>query len=436
MTSLPNDPLFGLQWYLYNTGQDGRTPRIDLNLIDEDPNTFNVWDDYSGRGVTIGIVDSGIDATHEDLAANYNSQPLGIIYNPDEGTPLEPSNAHGTNVAGIIAGVANNNIGITGIAFNSKITGFRQDDVTQEDASIIARQAAFDISNNSWGGLNPFEINFGSDPLFVQALEQAVSTGRNGLGTVFVWAGGNERLEGGRSDYGSPESSRHTIAVAAIDGNGIHAPYSNPGSSLLVSAFGDGDDERNIPASIVTTDVMGDVGANPPLDESAQDLENVNYTRLFNGTSSATPMVSGVVALMLEANPQLGYRDVQTILAYSSRQTDPNNGAWQFNGATTWNGGGLHVNPNYGFGLVDAHGAVRLAETWTGQRIRSNEQVVTGTSAPNLALPDVGIVTDSITIPVEVNLNYTELDLNLSHGGPRKSRHQPYLSCWYSKHPL
>ncbi|WP_159783653.1 S8 family serine peptidase [Sodalinema gerasimenkoae] len=418
MTSLPNDPFFGLQWYLYNTGQDGRTPRIDLNLIDEDPNTFNVWDDYSGRGVTIAIIDDGVEATHEDLAANYNSQPLGLIppYDPDEGRPLNPEDDHGTNVAGIIAGVANNNTGITGIAFNSQITGFRYDDITLEDASIIARQAAFDISNNSWGGSNAFDGNFATDPQFAEALETAVSTGRNGLGTVFVWAAGNERLEGLRSDYENAANSRYTIAVAAMDGNGIHAPYSNLGSSLLVSAFGDGDDEREIPASIVTTDLMGDAGGNPPQDESTQDLENVNYTRLFNGTSSSTPMVSGVVALMLEANPQLGYRDVQTILAHSARQTDPNNSAWQFNGATTWNGGGLHVNPNYGFGLVDAHGAVRLAETWTGQRTHGNEQVVQGTSAPNVVLPDVGAATDSITIPVGVNLNYTEITLNLTHG--------------------
>ena len=92
-------------------------------------------------------------------------------------------------------------------------------------------------------------------------------------------------------------------------------------------------------------------------------------------------MVSGIAALMLEANPNLGYRDVQEILAYTSRryilnQPAPGDSPWAENGAKNSNGGGLHYNLDYGFGLVDALAAVRLAETWEKQQVFTNEQVI------------------------------------------------------------
>src|SRR5262249_29839879 len=85
------------------------------------------------------------------------------------------------------------------------------------------------------------------------------------------------------------------------------------------------------------------------------------------GTSLSTPIVSGVIALMLQANPGLGIRDIQTILAYSSTLVDGGSPSWSYNGALNWNGGGLPTSATYGFGEVDALAAVRLAETWSQQ---------------------------------------------------------------------
>ncbi|KAE9412555.1 hypothetical protein Angca_005488, partial [Angiostrongylus cantonensis] len=82
------------------------------------------------------------------------------------------------------------------------------------------------------------------------------------------------------------------------------------------------------------------------------------------GTSFATPIVSGVIALMLQANPNLGARDIQNILALTAKRVDPNGSNWTTNGATNWNGGGMHASEDYGFGEIDARAAVRLAETW------------------------------------------------------------------------
>ena len=420
MVTRPNDFYFDEQWYLDNQGQGGRVVGVDLNVLE-------VWDDYTGQGVTVAVLDDGVERDHEDLQANYNSAPAGLsyVYRRD-GEPPTRNDNHGTSVAGIIA-AERNDIGITGVAYNSKITGFLNVDITEDDATPLEQQQFFDISNNSWGIDNPFESNFelAINAKARDALEQATRQGRNGLGTVFVWAAGNEFEAGASSNYGGYESSRFTIAVAAIDGDGIVAPYSVQGSNLLVSAFGDGDPNFGIPGSIVTTDRTGNRGYNPSPD-APNELDNFNYTGEFNGTSSATPMVSGVVALMLEANPNLGYRDVQEILAYSAVQTEPEDvdendiPNWAFNGAANWNGGGLHVNINYGYGLVDAHAAVRLAETWTTQHTLSNEQRLEAFSSSATALSDQAITNSTVTVVADAStadlmVDQVDIDIEVSH---------------------
>ncbi|MGB3494739.1 MAG: S8 family serine peptidase [Elainellaceae cyanobacterium] len=409
MALLPSDPLFQEQWYLNNTGQRGRTPGIDLNVID-------VWDDYTGQGVSIAIIDDGVERGHEDLSANFDSNPSALAdYSYGrEGAPFFFDDDHGTAVAGIIA-AERNTVGGVGVAFNASITSFSYYDITEFDASPLERQSAFDISSNSWGLDNPFQSNFDLPSYEVagEAIATAVSEGRKGRGTVFVWAAGNEFEVGASADYGSYESSRFTIAVAALDGDGVFAPYSVQGSSLLVSAFGDGDPGFNRPGTIVTTDRTGRAGYNSG--STFGELDDPNYTNQFNGTSSATPMVSGVVALMLEANPRLGYRDVQEILAYSARQNDPTQRRWAFNGATNWNGGGLHTNLNYGFGLVDAHAAVRMAESWTGQRTAANELSRSATSTEAMNLKDNALTTATLNIASPIQIDQVEIDIDLSH---------------------
>ncbi|MCC5897780.1 MAG: S8 family serine peptidase [Phormidium sp. BM_Day4_Bin.17] len=431
---LPNDPLFPQQWYLYNTGQGGRTPRVDLNLIDENPNTVNVWDEYSGKGVRIGIIDSEIQANHENLQSNYRPNFREAQLLPFR-IPPSWMDSHGTAVAGIIAGAANG-LGTRGIAYNSEITGFQFNtfflpfgpNVTQQ--SLLA-QASFDISNNSWGPNHPFSWNSNQESTawMEDAVETGIISGRDGMGTVFVWAAGNERQElGHHANYNNVVNSRYTIAVAAIDGHGVSAPYSNQGSNLLVSAFGDGDSSQGRPGTIVTTDLMGPYGSNRGRFLSNRaNLADLNYTSTFDGTSAAAPMVSGVVALMLEANPNLGYRDVQEILAYSARQNHVTHPDWRFNGAINWNGGGLHVNHDYGFGLVDAHAAVRLSETWTVQQMVlqppnssrpgtwESEASLSQSSMVPVTLVGLSDVSQTLTLPAGVELQHTEIEIDISH---------------------
>ncbi|MBD2480142.1 proprotein convertase P-domain-containing protein, partial [Anabaena sp. FACHB-83] len=295
------------------------------------------------------------------------------------------------------------------VAYGSTLASFRfsYSDINST-IRALQRLRNVDVANNSWGATVAFAADF-NNPLLTQAgqaIKDAAQFGRNGLGTAIVFAAGNSREGGLNTNYSNYTNSRQVITVAALDHNGFASSYSTPGASILVSAFGSGSF-----GSIVTTDRQGFEG-----------YDYGDYTYSFNGTSAAAPQVSGVVALILEANRNLGYRDIQEILAYSARQNDfYNQGGdyvWQINGANNLNGGGLHVSHDYGFGLVDAHAAVRLAETWQKQSVFSNEQSLSYSSGNlGLTIPDnddTGI-SSTLTVAAGLEIDWVEVDLNLTH---------------------
>ena len=156
-------------------------------------------------------------------------------------------------------------------------------------------------------------------------------------------AGGNDRADGGNTNYLSTSNNRFSITTGAINAETDlgtlqlgSAPFSNPVASILVSAPG---------SNIASTSRLIEN------DNGSVFGERYDVTQ---GTSFATPIVSGIVALMLEANPELGYRDIQEILALSARQFTDAATDWHYNGAVNWNGGAMHVSHDYGFGEVDA----------------------------------------------------------------------------------
>lgn len=393
----PTDPLFSRQWYLLNVGQTGGTPGIDLNVVP-------VWQDYTGSGVRVAIVDDGVDYRHPDLDTNYNlAADVDTARRLADGAPVLQFDNHGTAVAGLVAAERNGE-GAVGVAYGATLSSIRLDfenNVLADTVFALRQFVNFDVVNNSWGYVAPFVDNFADVAFapFQQALETAVKKGRDGLGTVLVFSGGNARLGGDSSNYHNLQNSRYSIAVAALNDRGDRTSYSSPGANLLVSAFG-GDSSTD---RIVTTDRLGRNGY------SLSD-----YTNSFGGTSAAAPMVAGVVALMLEANPQLGYRDVQEILAYSARQTDRRNPTWVTNGATNWNGGGLETSTDYGFGLVDAHAAVRLAETWQTQHTAQNEGRLEGQGA-SVVIRDNGTASSQVSLVGGLTIDQVEVTVDLNH---------------------
>ena len=189
-------------------------------------------------------------------------------------------------------------------------------------------------------------------------------------------------------DYDPFASSRYTIAVSSVGDADMVASYDEPGCAILAVTQSNG----NVRSIATTTTVS-------------------SWTTSFGGTSAAAPLAAGVVALMLEANPQLTWRDAQHILLETTRINDPNHGDWITNGA------GYDVNYYYGFGAIDAGAAVRAAETWLAvpHEIAADSGVIA--VDPNEGLiPDndpVG-VTQSVVIADDVRIESVELILNVT----------------------
>ena len=402
MAKILNDPHFKDQWHLWNTPYNRGTAGVDLNVLE-------VWKDYSGKGVTVGIVENVFEINHPDLAANYNAalQVNGLIEPPNTN-----DEAHANAVAGLVAAVAGNGIGGVGVAHGASITPFMPPWVLDEIEELNLNewygknkidgwnaQVSVDVSSNSWAS-DAFEKIIGGID-YLTSIQVATEKGRDDLGTVFVFGTGNFRKDNYSSNYSNLTNSRRTIAVAGLTADGVYASYSSLGANLLVSAF------ASEGLTVTTTDLLAEAGYGVG-----------DFAFNFGGTSAAAPMVSGVAALMLEANPYLGYRDVQEILAYSTRWNDSDNASWLINGAQNWNGGGLHHSIDYGFGLVDALAAVSLAETWQTQRTAANEQHRSQTSALAALIPDDGgatRLTDTLHIAKGIDLDYVEVDITINH---------------------
>ncbi len=357
------DPLFADQWHLSNTGQFSGTTGEDINVVP-------VWESCEdntcrGEGIRIAVVDDGMEITHEDLKSNvvvggsynYLTKNSSLAY-----SSKDKWSGHGQAVAGIIAGRDNNGIGVKGVAPRASLVGynFLMKGTDANGVNALTRSAAINhISSNSWGPPDGYGLYWGAPTSFLNAITTGLNTGRTGLGTIYVWAAGNG-YSGSMECPGCVDNSnedayannRGVIAVGAVSNLGFKSSYSEWGANLWVSAPGG---EFCGDHAITTTDRTGAVGINIDGIYSADDYSNRSYTKCMNGTSSATPIVSGVSALVLQANPNLGWRDVRYILAKTARQVDVAGGEW------TTNGGNLHFSHQYGFGVVDADAAVLMA---------------------------------------------------------------------------
>uniref|UniRef100_H0X116 Neuroendocrine convertase 1 n=1 Tax=Otolemur garnettii TaxID=30611 RepID=H0X116_OTOGA len=336
--NLFNDPMWNQQWYLQDTRMTAALPKLDLHVIP-------VWQKgITGKGVVITVLDDGLEWNHTDIYDNYDPE-ASYDFNDNDHDPFpryDPTNEnkHGTRCAGEIAMQANNRKCGVGVAYNSKVGGIRMLDGIVTDAieasSIGFNPGHVDIYSASWGPNDDGKTVEGPGRLAQKAFEYGVKQGRQGKGSIFVWASGNGGRQGDNCDCDGYTDSIYTISISSASQQGLSPWYAEKCSSTLATSYSSGDytDQRITSA----------------------DLHN-DCTKTHTGTSASAPLAAGIFALALEANPNLTWRDMQHLVVWTS-EYDPlaNNPGWKKNGA------GLMVNSRFGFGLLNAKALVDLAD--------------------------------------------------------------------------
>ncbi len=401
-----SDPLATQQWHLKNTGQNAFADGVGVAGMDINVDPVYSTFGFEGVGVTIAVVDTGLEILHEDLAANVVPGGSWNFLNgtTDPTNTVDTTGDHGTSVAGLIA-MARNTVGGIGVAPAAKLKGFNFIVSMQTNQNFIDSLGGSTANPNS-SDVFVFNQSFGVSPtndILIDPVREAqylsgVSSLRGGKGALYVKAAGNGfdgtcGLPGlivscENANFDPSNTLPYQIVVGSVNADGIKASYSTAGSAIWVSAPGG---EFGLNAAVapgfiavayepamVTTDQSGCTSgysrtrANTSNFDNGTVAQNVNcrYTNTMNGTSSATPVTAGVIALLLEANPALTWRDVKHILAATARQIDAAipavtyplmGGNYIAEPAWTTNVAGFKFHNWYGFGMVDASAAVNMA---------------------------------------------------------------------------
>jgi len=414
----PKDPFYPQQWYLNHSGGSELAANSHINVE-------KAWDITRGdRSVVVAVADDAIDLNHPDF------QGTGKIVAPkdfkdQDFVPLPESSeeSHGTACAGI-AVAEENGVGIAGVAPGSALmpirtTGFLDDDTIEQLFDYCIAQDASVISC-SWGAA---AVYF---PLSLRqraALTRAATQGRQGKGCVIVFAGGNanrpvsgtvyekswpnDLLKGPTNWLGGFTVHPDVITVSACTSLSKKAAYSNWGTNVSVCA-----PSNNAPPGMwfeqtgyisTAPDVIASL---PGLGIFSDDLvgtlgyETGDYVRSFGGTSSACPVVAGVAALVLSANPDLTAQDVKRLLQETAdkivdRDADPQLGmrlgTYDTNGHSQW----------FGYGKVNAFNAVQAAKQKITQSPQSGIRRLSGRNDNRLEIPDDN--PQGITSAIQVN---------------------------------
>ncbi|CAB4063037.1 PCSK5 [Lepeophtheirus salmonis] len=279
-------------------------------------------------------VEEAWEGGYSDLIDNYDENASADL-NDRDGDPyprydIINSNKHGTRCAGQIAAAANNSYCSVGIAFNAKVGGIRILDGrifdSLEAQALSYNRDYIDIYSASWGPDDNGATVDGPGVLAKQALEDGIKFGRKGKGSIFVWASGN--------------GGKFFILIEKV----MTATVMSCASSLATTYSSGASNRRLREKKIVTTDLHG------------------SCTKSHTGTSASSPMAAALIALTLEANPNMTWRDVQHIVVLTARGS-----AGSYLKSDDWsvNGAGREFSHSYGFGLMDADAMVKLAANWT-----------------------------------------------------------------------
>ncbi len=430
---LPADQFSKYQWHLKDQGAIVNTHGI-FSTGSGDLGVEELYKKgYVGRNAYVRVVDDGVEAGHEDLV---NRVDVDNSYNAQtkENDPTSPQieDSHGTNVAGLIAADGSNNIGLRGVAPYATLSAYKlrtpqagsldytHDELTE---AWLGGNDEISIVNNSWGSTIDKYIE--EEKLLEQgATTKRVRSGKT-LGRIYLIAAGNggfnqrEIGEDGEildavddSNTSYFRGSQYAITVGAARNENIITQYSTQGSNVLVSGYGGGI-KTHTSALMATTTRTGATR------ETWEEDSEKAYSFTFDGTSAATPVTSGALALVLSECPDLSYRDVKWLIAYTAKKIDENYDGTTISGVKNVpsfhttpkkdldqgfgyieNAAGLSHSNYYGYGLINPAGMIErckgnfkpLPEKRTVKVVNEN------TSLTNLKDSENHLLTEKITI--------------------------------------
>lgn len=465
------DPLLPQLWHLDNTGQDGYAEAG--GVAGEDLQMDGILEEGpTGDGIRVAVVDSGMETCHPDLRANVeqgasfhfdafdaSTDPAfawGLRMDASDPFNFDSTGGHGTSVAGLIAGSADNGIGGRGVAPGARLRGFNALNASFQYSALLDSLGGSDLLPNS-RDVDIFNMSFGGggsrpnnpDRYFEQLFSYGVHHLRSGLGAIYVKSAGNgfddcnsiERLIneriGCRSSTGDDTNSiPYLIVTGAFNADGRKASYASAGPNLWISAPA-GQYGSSRPA-LLTVDQMGTergrgvLRDSNPLDGESTVNPHGDYTGRMNGTSASAALVSGGVALLLESKPALTWRDVRHILAKTARRIDPDiESVEEMIGTVTrtlrlpWteNAAGYSYHDWYGFGALDLDAAIALAADYVPASLGAFRQSGWFESGVSGSIPDndgTGIArTLSVsTLAGDASIEAVQIEVDIDHEFP------------------
>ncbi|XP_077988811.1 neuroendocrine convertase 1-like isoform X2 [Glandiceps talaboti] len=376
-----NDDEWPKQWYLHDTRSSTNLPKLDLHVIP-------VWEQgITGKGVVVTVLDDGFEWTHIDLRKNYDPDACWD-YNDNDEDPFptytktySEANKHGTRCIGEIGMIADNKYCGVGVSYNAKIGGIRMLDgeVTDsvEGSSLSHNLEHIDIYSASWGPNDDGKTVEGPGTLARQAFITGTTKGRKGKGAIYVWASGNGGGSDDNCDCDGYTDSIYTVSVSSASQRGESPWYAERCSSTLATTLSSGNGGD---AKIVSADLHDEC------------------TTSHTGTSASAPLAAGVIALLLEANPEVTWRDVQHIIVWTS-EPGPVEKA-NSPGTFKTNGIGLKVDERFGFGILNAKAMIDMANPDKWISVAESKKCIITAKDVNYEARTIPIG-DSITIKID-----------------------------------
>jgi subtilisin family serine protease len=389
--------VFPNQWHL-------RKCTINGQVIDAHANVEAAWQLSEGAGITIAVVDDGIDIDHEEFrSAGKIVFPRDVTGKDDDPRPGSRGD-HGTACAGVAC--ADGKYGAAGVAPRARLMPIRLNSALgsqpEADAFYWAAQNGADVISCSWGPPDGDWWN-DADPVHKEifpipdstrlAIDWAVRNGRSGKGCVVIFAAGNGNESADNDGYASYEK---VIAVAACNDSNKRSAYSDYGKAVWCS-FPSSHGDPSKTSGIWTTDRSGKMGYNPG--QLTHGDKAGNYCNDFGGTSSAAPGVAGVAALVLARNPTLRWDEVRDILKNACDRIDTSGGKYSAAGHSKF----------YGYGRVNAAKAAILAKP------PQPAKVTVASTVQDVAIQDLKAAKLSVAVAGNKALKNLKVTIDIEH---------------------